>query len=368
MMEMQHKRVSSRSSSSSSSLGKPPLPVRNTSTSFQGSMELSPDDTLSQRKEPESTLRRVDSGLVGEQLLEEPIIESLPELNCGKRSPSNGHMRRNTGGTIYLKNTMTNPDIQATIKCVCGVYRAHIASATAPDETRSPTSARTHPTNSFDVFRDPDSGLRKGRVPPAPSLGDLIEFYGAFYKRSRMEHDTIIMSLIYVERLVKATGGDLAPAQHNWRSILFACMVMASKVWDDLSMWNIDFSNVSANTNGLDSFSLNRINELELALLKHLNFDVRVPASEYAKYYFLIRSMLIRSNLVNEGEEPLRKQEAFKKLENLTHKYQDSKLPCRPVDRRTKSMDDSLAKMLALETPAPSTVLNDQICLEQLIG
>ena len=51
----------------------------------------------------------------------------------------------------------------------------------------------------------------------------------------------VIMSLIYVERLVKRTNGALMPNVENWRSILFGCMVLASKVWDDLSMLNADF-------------------------------------------------------------------------------------------------------------------------------
>jgi hypothetical protein len=36
---------------------------------------------------------------------------------------------------------------------------------------------------------------------------------------------------------------------------------------------------------------------LELAVLNALTFQVKVPASEYAKYYFLLRSMLIKSGL-----------------------------------------------------------------------
>jgi hypothetical protein len=36
---------------------------------------------------------------------------------------------------------------------------------------------------------------------------------------------------------------------------------------------------------------------LELAVLHALTFQVKVPASEYAKYYFLLRSMLIKSGL-----------------------------------------------------------------------
>lgn len=98
-------------------------------------------------------------------------------------------------------------------------------------------------------------------------------------------------------------------------------------------MWNIDFVRVSQSSKNLErekangnacllAFSIKRINELELALLKCLNFDVKVSASEYAKYYFLVRNMLIRSGLVKESERPPREQDTFQKLETLTTKYQ----------------------------------------------
>ncbi|CAN0428524.1 unnamed protein product, partial [Laminaria digitata] len=49
-------------------------------------------------------------------------------------------------------------------------------------------------------------------------------------------------------------------------------------------MWNRDFSEL------YPSFSLLRLNELEVAVLGVLRFNVRVLSSEYAKYYFHLRS------------------------------------------------------------------------------
>jgi hypothetical protein len=69
-----------------------------------------------------------------------------------------------------------------------------------------------------------------------------------------------------------------------------------------LCRWNVDFSNVSVAT-GLSSFTIQRINQLEVALLSILRFDVRVPASEYAKYYFLIRTMLFRGGHSGKGNQ-----------------------------------------------------------------
>jgi hypothetical protein len=48
------------------------------------------------------------------------------------------------------------------------------------------------------------------------------------------------------------------------------------------------------------SFDLRRVNTLELAMLDALKYVIRVSASEYAKYYFHLRSMLARLGLNNQ--------------------------------------------------------------------
>jgi hypothetical protein len=73
-------------------------------------------------------------------------------------------------------------------------------------------------------------------------------------------------------------------------------------------------------------FSLQRINELEVRVLSLLNYNVKVPASEYAKYYFLMRSMLIKSGLGTSDDEfitPL-DVDGAKRLQELTSSYSPS--------------------------------------------
>ena len=409
------------SASASSRRGRPPLPAgpskrASADEDFDSDpMELSPDPARAAsdmhpfhyRNNKISTrgLTVSDSDiLAGEMFLDEPIqteTDMIAELKTGDATtsvgpPSGQHLRRNTGGTIYLQNTIYNPDIKATIKCVCAVYRAHIVQAAEQLAIRSPVSVVKGTTPDASDTLDEKVWHDYDFEPSLPTLADVLAFYEEFYGRSQMEHDTIIMSLIYVERLVKSTNGVLAPSADNWRSILFACMVLASKVWDDLSMWNIDFSNVSAATAGLSSFTLPRINQLELALLKALKFNVRVPASEYAKYYFLIRTMLLRSGLVQETPKPLqrRKDDAiFSDLESLTARYQDQTLgmpktcnstsnfgamtsnnldntPHQEAPRfRAQSLDGALSFLHASSSAdKPGRVLRDTVCLEQLVG
>ena len=395
-------------SSTTNKKGRPPLPTISSSVPKRQqpvtSMELSPDDHAAANNKTASTAVVVEPELAGEMILDEPLVaEPLSNLVAptSTSSPSStikkpaclsnnattgGHTRRNTGGTIYLQTTMENPDIKATIKCICGIYRTHIIQTVERQSCRSPTSVNMIGTSSldnYDVFND-DYGMGKKKntngstkvTVDIPSLSDVLDFYAEFFRRSQMEFDTIIVSLIYVERLIKCTNGQLSPGPNNWRSILFACMVLASKVWDDLSMWNVDFSNVSANTAGLSSFfSLARINQLELALLTCLNYDVRVSASEYAKYYFLIRTMLLRSGLVKEANKPLNnKEDAFRRLETKTDQFQAILLNHkRQENRRSKSLDasgiDKLIREHQREEKKPAgPVLQASVCLEQLVS
>jgi hypothetical protein len=232
--------------------------------------------------------------------------------------------KRNTCGTIYLGSTLSAPDSDALIKCVCGVFRAHMLQGA---ELRGGggtvilgnglgrADSLSYSTSSSSSIRDDDveHAVFNDRRSPGdyrvldtssiPSLSDVTDYYRSIFLRSQMEIECIIISLIYVERLVKMTNGKLSPRPENWRSVLFSCMVLASKVWDDLSMWNCDFSKIGPS--GM-TFTLSRTNELELELLRTLRYKVKVEASEYAKYYFLLRGMLCRSGLTNDDLTTLR--------------------------------------------------------------
>ena len=362
------------------------------------------------------------------------ILSPLPSTASNIRTQQQHHVRSNTGGIIDTMDSTTlfNPNIKATIFSVAGVYRAHIVQAAQNQNRRSPPSVLDVHANdvNLDVFRDDfddrsskskkKRNKNKGAIAKQkyqqtetgaeiPSLANIVQFYQEFYQRSQMEHDTILMSLIYVERLIKETHGSLTPTAENWRSVLLSCMILASKVWDDLSMWNIDFSHVSAaskstssnaaktnakstehdpsssNSNVIPSFSLQRINQLELAVLNCLNFNVKVAASEYAKYYFLIRTMLKRSGLLVDGStdartsRPLNQDQAVQ-FERRTSHYQDSKVynndNTDSIVRRSRSVDETWfgQHSHSIATAAENVddvqgmgpVLKDKVCLEQL--
>jgi pyruvate/oxaloacetate carboxyltransferase len=63
-----------------------------------------------------------------------------------------------------------------------------------------------------------------------PSLSQITAFFRHIYHKSKLNVDCIILSLIYVERLLKDTQGQLRPTAKNWKSLLMASLILASKV------------------------------------------------------------------------------------------------------------------------------------------
>lgn len=266
--------------------------------------------------------------------LKSPYAKEVQSTNSGLR-------RRNSTGTIYVGTTMSTQDNEATISCVCVVIRSHMI-----DAAREGVVPLPH----FDIFKDAPattstttSAATKPSQTTIPSLRVVRDFFNLVFKKSQLENECIIIALVYCERLVKATKGKLCIRHDNWKSILFACLVMASKVWDDMSMWNVDFSQVDA------SFDLQRINALELAILGELKYTIRVSAGEYAKYYFHLRSMMARLGFhANESSllEPLDIQQA-RKLQLATEKFADvQESDPRPRSKSDVPLDSSRTQSL----------------------
>jgi hypothetical protein len=72
----------------------------------------------------------------------------------------------------------------------------------------------------------------------------------------------------------------------TWRPIFMCGLLLASKVWQDLSSWNIEFASV------YPQFSLDSVNRLEILFLRMIKWDLYISSSCYAKYYFALRSLV----------------------------------------------------------------------------
>lgn len=84
--------------------------------------------------------------------------------------------------------------------------------------------------------------------------------------------ECLVMSLVYLERLLK--NSEIELSIRNLRPIVLCSLMLASKVWDDVSMWNADFCEI------YPKFPLFILNQWEREFLNALGFDVSVSATQ----------------------------------------------------------------------------------------
>ncbi|MEJ1284318.1 cyclin Y [Cricetulus griseus] len=177
---------------------------------------------------------------------------------------------------------------------------------------------------------------QKSEVPPDydkhnPEQKQIYRFVRTLFSAAQLTAECAIVTLVYLERLLTYAEIDICPA--NWKRIVLGAILLASKVWDDQAVWNVDYCQI------LKDITVEDMNELERQFLELLQFNINVPSSVYAKYYFDLRSLAEANNL-SFPLEPLSRERAHK-LEAISRlcedKYKDLRKPTR---KRSASADN----------------------------
>ena len=130
------------------------------------------------------------------------------------------------------------------------------------------------------------------RFMQSPDPQTIFEFCANIMIITKMEKESIITALIYIERLIFNTG--LLINSRNWRKIIFTALIISSKFWDDDSLENVHFSQIFTH------LKLGEINLLEKNFLELINYKIYVKFSEYMKYYFAVKNMCLKYNFNGE--------------------------------------------------------------------
>jgi hypothetical protein len=115
-----------------------------------------------------------------------------------------------------------------------------------------------------------------------PTLEEIYYYCKYVIISGRMEKEIPILCLVYLERFLTKTGVLMNHA--NWKRLTLISLILASKIWDDDSLENVHFPQV------LPDITLKEISSLEKVFLSLIDFDLMIRGSEYAKYYFVLKT------------------------------------------------------------------------------
>jgi len=207
--------------------------------------------------------------------------------------------------TIFLDDsTVSQPNLKNTIKCVALAIYYHIKNRAA--------------SLPIDIFDERSHPLTRDTVNAEynkfnPEHRQIYRFIRTLFNAAQLTAECAIITLVYLERLLKYAEVDISPG--SWKRITLGAILLASKVWDDQAVWNVDYCQI------LKDLTVEDMNELERQFLEMLQFNINVPSSVYAKYYFDLRT-LAEANELSFPPEPLSKERA-QKLEAMSVLYED---------------------------------------------
>ena len=94
--------------------------------------------------------------------------------------------------------------------------------------------------------------------------------------KMQLTTECIVISLIYLEQLM--INGKIEIRDFNWKPLVFTAILLASKFWEDIIWYNIDFVET------LGIYPLKAINRMESEFVSLCNYNIYVSAEKYIDY------------------------------------------------------------------------------------
>lgn len=220
------------------------------------------------------------------------------EYVCSERETQKSRLKRSSStSTIYIdSSTISQPCLDLTIMCVSLAIYYHIKNRSSDhgseifDESKHPIKLYQPNTehDSNNCLSNPFSADNNSNE---PSKKAIYTFVRTLFHSAQLTSEYAITTLVYLERLMTYAELDLTPK--SWRRMFLGANLLSSKVWEDQAVWNVDYAQI------LEEISVDDINELERQFLELIQFNINVPSSIYAKYYFHLRSLAFENNLTD---------------------------------------------------------------------
>ncbi|GMH93908.1 hypothetical protein TrST_g7943 [Triparma strigata] len=129
------------------------------------------------------------------------------------------------------------------------------------------------------------------------SAADVDDFLTNLYKICQWTSECHIIAFILMIRLVNQSGGKICLHRYNWQCMLVVSLMISQKLWDDVSLNNVDFPQVwrMVAPNGGD-MDLKDVNFMEREFLSILSYSVGVNMRVYTSVYYDVMALAVVSD------------------------------------------------------------------------
>jgi len=225
--------------------------------------------------------------------------------------------------TLYLDSTISAPKNKELMTAMAELVKAII----------HPTDQCTkEEKESFEIFDEEAHPLSKVvDTKVIPEVVVIEKFIKNIFNIGQLAPESVVMAVAYLKRVMEVSTFKLYP--FNWRRMILECLILASKVWEDQAVWNVDFLDLFPLANTKD------LGKLEKKVLSLLSFDVSLKRGDYAKTYFDLRAQSKESGKNAEELKPLDK-DGEDRLEARSKDFSEKHSKTLRESLRTGSIED----------------------------
>jgi len=232
------------------------------------------------------------------KLLNEPSVKSkvLDTIPLRLRKENYFERKSNSTSTLFVDYTIGNPVLSEIVHCLSKALYYNIK--------QSESKGSPPPGQISTVFSEEQFPLNDDfNLEVSPTAHKIGYFLSLIFNGEKLSAESAVMALAYIDRLLSLTNLHLHAS--NWRRVTLGAIIVASKVWEDQAIWNVDFLNV------FPYISVEDLNRLERQFLNAIQYMVTLKSSVYTKYYLEIRALSDKNHF---PMEPLT-EERLKELE-----------------------------------------------------
>lgn len=129
-----------------------------------------------------------------------------------------------------------------------------------------------------------------------PKFEEIYTFIYRLFRKAQVEPECLVASVIYLDMFINLNPCKVIISSETWERLIFTCIMIASKVWDDISCSSRSFALCASD------FSLRDLNLMERLISRDLEYAYFLTADDYKEYYYQLKGIWVHLTLTENME------------------------------------------------------------------